>query len=67
MSMSDSLAHGAEPTGDANGDDLEPNSLMSRLRVIEDQALDSRATAFVQLHDRLQRRLEGGDSPASHG
>ncbi|MDJ0334850.1 hypothetical protein QMG83_06400 [Salinibacterium sp. G-O1] len=63
--MSDSAEHTVEPTGD--DDNLESNSLMSQLKVIEDQPLESRAAAFVQVHDRLQRRLEGGDSPASHG
>lgn len=38
------------------------NALLSRLRVIEDQPLDTRAAAFTQLHDELQHRLEGGDS-----
>ncbi|MGV8897463.1 MAG: hypothetical protein ACOH10_11140 [Rhodoglobus sp.] len=63
--MSDSAEHNVEPNGDVDG--LESNSLMSQLKVIEDQPLESRAAAFVQVHDRLQRRLEGGDSPASHG
>ena len=56
-----------DESGEATVDDLGQNSLLSRLRVIEDQPLESRAAAFVQLHDRLQRRLEGGDAPASHG
>lgn len=45
------------------GDD----ALLSRLRLIEDQPLESRAVAFTQVHDELQARLEGGDSTASHG
>ncbi len=44
----------------------ETDALLSRLRVIEDQPLDTRATAYAQLHDQLQARLEGGDAPA-HG
>jgi hypothetical protein len=44
----------------------EADALLSRLRVIEDQPLESRAAAFTQLHDELQSRLEGGDSPAAH-
>ena len=36
------------------------NALLSRLRVIEDQPLDDRAEAYVQLHDALRVRLEGG-------
>lgn len=46
---------------------IETDALLSRLRLIEDQPLETRAAAFAQLHDRLQHRLEGGDSPASHG
>ena len=45
----------------------EADALLSRLRVIEDQPLESRAAAFTQLHDELQHRLEGGDSTGSHG
>jgi hypothetical protein len=40
------------------------DALLSRLRLIEDQPLASRAPAFAQLHDELQHRLEGGDSHA---
>lgn len=35
------------------------DALLSRLRVIEDQPLEARAAAFVQVHDELQSRLEG--------
>ncbi|MEX2510263.1 MAG: hypothetical protein WD405_09880 [Homoserinimonas sp.] len=42
------------------------DGLVSQLRVIEDQPLDSRAAAFAQLHDRLQSTLEGGDSSQRH-
>jgi hypothetical protein len=38
------------------------NALLSRLRVIEDQPLDARADAYVQVHDALRVRLEGGDA-----
>lgn len=34
---------------------------VSRLRVIEDQPLDRRAEAFVQVHDELLATLEGGE------
>ena len=37
----------------------DASALLSRLRVIEDQPLESRAAAFVQIHDRLQSTLEG--------
>jgi hypothetical protein len=66
--MTDSATH--DPRSDAQPAvghvGVDSNSLMSRLRVIEDQPLESRAAAFVQVHDNLQRRLEGGDSTASH-
>lgn len=45
----------------------ETDALLSRLRVIEDQPLDTRAAAFTQLYEKLQHRLEGGDSSATHG
>ena len=45
----------------------ETDALLSRLRLIEDQPLDQRATAFAQIHDELQAGLEGGDTPARHG
>lgn len=61
--MGDSVQRDAEPVADEH--EIESNTLMSQLRVIEDQPIESRAAAFVQLHDRLQRRLEGGDSTAS--
>ncbi len=48
-----------------NGID-EFDGLVSRLRVIEDQPLDARASAFTQIHDRLRSTLEGGDSPQRH-
>lgn len=58
-----------------SGDDA--SALLPRLRVIEDQPLESRAAAFVQIHDRLQATLEGSvreglrdsgvDSSNTHG
>jgi hypothetical protein len=45
-----------EPGGDID------DALVSRLKVIEDQALDTRAEAYGQLHEELRRRLEDGDS-----
>jgi hypothetical protein len=49
----------------ADSESTETDALLSRLRLIEDQPLESRAAAFVQLHDELQSRLEGGDSSGS--
>lgn len=53
MSMGD--IEQAEPASEAD-------ALLSRLRLIEDQPLETRAEAFTQLHDELRHRLEGGDS-----
>ena len=50
--MSDEQQHDAD----------EQDSLVSRLNVIEDQPLDTRAAALAQLHDELKAQLEAGDS-----
>jgi hypothetical protein len=49
---------GQEPDG-ASAD--ETDALISRLRVIESQPLESRAEAFSQIYDSLQSILGGGD------
>ncbi len=54
-SMTDE-ANRAEDGGDES-------ALVSRLRLIEDQPLDDRAAAYVQVYEELQARLEGGDAP----
>lgn len=46
--------------------DEEPSALLSRLRVIEDQPLETRAEALAQLHDELRAQLESGDATRSH-
>lgn len=46
--------------------DDEPSALLSRLRVIEDQPLKSRAEALAQLHDELRAQLEAGDAARPH-
>jgi hypothetical protein len=43
------------------GERDETNALLSRLRVIEDQQLESRAVAFAQIHEELQSSLDSGD------
>ena len=42
--------------------DDEPSALVTRLRVIEDQPLKSRAEALAQVHDELRAMLEAGDA-----
>lgn len=44
----------------------EPDALLSRLRLIEDQPLETRTAAFGQLHDELRAILEDGDTPQHH-
>ncbi|WP_200948725.1 hypothetical protein [Microbacterium sp. Root61] len=36
------------------------HELLSRLRVIEEQPLSTRANAYASLHDELAQRLESG-------
>jgi hypothetical protein len=42
--------------------DEEPSALVTRLRVIEDQPLETRAAALAQVHDELRAMLEAGDT-----
>ena len=42
--------------------DDEPSALVTRLRVIEDQPLETRAEALAQVHDELREMLEAGDA-----
>lgn len=42
----------------------DPDELISRLRVIEEQSLDSRAEAYNRVHDELQDLLSAGDIAA---
>jgi hypothetical protein len=48
-------------------DDQRPDDardgLLPRLRLIEDQPLETRAEALGHLHDELRARLESGDAP----
>lgn len=46
--------------------DQDPSALLSRLRVIEDQPLETRAEALAQLHDELRSQLEAGDAARPH-
>jgi hypothetical protein len=47
------------------------SALLDRLRVIEEQPLESRAEALARLHDELRTRLEAEDArggePRSNG
>ncbi|MDQ1570900.1 MAG: hypothetical protein QOF79_1574 [Actinomycetota bacterium] len=66
MKELDDTASPDDSTVDDDGDTEETDALLSRLHVIEDQPLESRAAAFAQINDELQARLEGGDSARSH-
>ena len=44
----------------------DTSARLSRLRLIEDQPLESRAAAFSQVYDQLQARLESGDANTLH-
>jgi hypothetical protein len=47
--------------------DTDPEEMLSRLSLIEDQPLETRAVAFAQVHDELKAVLDAGDSSRSHG
>lgn len=46
---------------DAHPRDDDGDALLSRLKVIEDQPLETRAEALAQIHDELRAILEAGD------
>jgi len=64
MSDIDSAGTG-EPGTDRPAASDETNALLSRLHLIEDQPLESRAVAFAQIHEELQSRLDSGDAASS--
>lgn len=55
------MSDGAHEDDRADANESADDALLSRLRLIEDQPLERRAEAFVQVHDELQAALEGGD------
>lgn len=63
MSDIDQGQNGSEQNEDAG----ENDALLSRLRLIEDQPLETRSAAFAQINDELQAKLEGGDASRNHG
>jgi len=48
-----------------SGESVDTDALLSRLMLIEDQPLETRAAAFAQINDELQSRLEGADAVRS--
>jgi hypothetical protein len=51
---------------DETSENGDTSALLSRLRLIQDQPLESRAAAFGQVYDELQTRLESGDANTLH-
>lgn len=47
---------------DAAAPDDESGALLSRVRLIEDQPLETRAAALSQVHDELKTVLEAEDA-----
>ncbi|HEU0205141.1 MAG TPA: hypothetical protein VFQ74_00405 [Pseudolysinimonas sp.] len=62
----DEAAGNADAAAPAVPNDEEPSALLSRLRVIEDQPLETRAESLAQLHDELRAQLEAGDAARPH-
>ncbi len=56
--MSDERADADRPAAEETSA-VEGDALVSRVRLIEERPLEERAEAFAQLHDELQRELEG--------
>jgi hypothetical protein len=50
----------------ASPHEVPDDALVPRLRVIEEQPLDQRATAYAQVHDQLKSRLEGSDATGTN-
>ncbi len=64
--MSETTAGDDVQSYDDDVDTTDTSALLSRLRLIEDQPLETRAGAFAQIHEELQTRLENGDSTRGH-
>ncbi len=60
------LNHDADAAAPMPGADEQPSALLSRLRLIEDQPLESRAEALAQLQSELRAQLEAGDAARPH-
>lgn len=62
--MDESTANQDQPLNDSS--DEESSALLTRLRIIEDQPLDTRAEALAHVHDELHAQLESGDAGRTH-
>ena len=50
-----------ESVTDERSDDAGGDALLPRLRLIEDQPLETRAEAYAHLHDELREALDAAD------
>ena len=62
MSETAQSENGEAVDAPAEARDDEPSALVTRLRVIEEQPLETRAESLAQLHDELRAMLEAGDA-----
>jgi hypothetical protein len=54
-----------QPREDQVREDDEGDALLSRLKVIEDQPLETRAEHLAQVYEELRATLESGDARPS--
>ncbi|MBC6435552.1 hypothetical protein FM036_39625 [Nostoc sp. HG1] len=69
MTSSSDSDHTGLNAGALAGDGFDATAdgeLISRLRVIEEQPLDERASAYGAMHESLSRTLEPGHAEPSH-
>lgn len=59
----ETIAGPVSESGDAS--DGEGDALLSRLKVIEDQPLETRAEHLAQVYEELRATLESGDARTS--
>lgn len=50
-------------SAEAYAPDGDQSALVTRLRLIEEQPLETRAESLAELHDELRAMLEAGDAP----
>jgi hypothetical protein len=50
-----------EHVADERDDDRRGDALLPRLKLIEDQPLETRAEAYAHLHDELREALDAAD------
>lgn len=63
--MTDDEPIADEPSPGSGPSDGEGDALLSRLKVIEDQPLETRAEHLAQVYEELRATLESGDARSS--